>query len=818
MNRILFWAVIAFALGEVAFLYAGRTFCVSMVFAMLILCVIIYLRKQKYASFLFGVSVMFFTGLLNISLRTKEAEFLDATKIYDKTTVLYGQTVDINKSDSGRYAEILVYQTNINNQIYTDRYKIIAYKIPSDISLGDWVRLDGKLMLFDNATNPGGFDMYNYYMSDGIYAYMHGYEIDTNIILKAKQGSIKKYWWKYRNLLLDIKEELSFRLDIICDEKTAGLYKGILLGEKNMIDDSTKDLYRLNGIAHILAISGLHISILGGFLYKLLRKCGSSFVVAGTISIAIIISYGFMTGFSMATLRAFVMFCVYMLSEILGKRYDLQTAIAVALFIILLIYPYKIVDSGTIISCVAMLGVCFGQYVTKLLEKKKAVKRFRKKKRIIYAVLKSLLFSLCVNIVIIPAIIQIYYEISLFSIIVNMFVMPTMSLLVIVGLASLLISIFSISLASVLSHIGQIIFWMYEMLCKMVVSFPVSTINPGKLDKYIVILYYLCFAVIMMMSFEKIQENLRYVIYKRCKVWFDYKKWHIFMRFIYITCVTISFGVCVLIYKISQKEMIVFLDVGQGDGILIRTENGTNMVIDGGSTSEEELGRYTLLPAIKYMGMANVDYWFVSHTDADHISGLIYILEQKNISGINIKNLVFSKYVIKDEQYDRLIYLAKENKVNIHHMDVYDSITDGEFNMVCCHPDATYIPKDKNDASLGLSYHSGTFDMLLLGDMGMEAELNMLNNSYIEAGNFDVIKIGHHGSKYSTSEEIIEHINPSIAIISAGKNNSYGHPHKEVLDRLSNVKSTVYSTIECGAVMIEVEKGVKIYGKKEYEK
>jgi len=391
-------------------------------------------------------------------------------------------------------------------------------------------------------------------------------------------------------------------------------------------------------------------------------------------------------------------------------------------------------------------------------------------------------------------------------------VMPTMSLLVIVGLASLLISIFSISLASVLSHIGQIIFWMYEMLCKMVVSFPVSTINPGKLDKYIVILYYLCFAVIMVMSFEKIQENLRYVIYKRCKVWFDYKKWHIFMRFIYITCVTISFGVCVLIYKISQKEMIVFLDVGQGDGILIRTENGTNMVIDGGSTSEEELGRYTLLPAIKYMGMANVDYWFVSHTDVDHISGLIYILEQKNISGINIKNLVFSKYVVKDEQYDRLIYLAKENKVNIHHMDVYDSITDGEFNMVCCHPDANYIPKDKNDASLGLSYHSGAFDMLLLGDMGMEAELNMLNNSYIDAGNYDVIKIGHHGSRYSTSEELVKYASPKIAVISAGKNNIYGHPHKDVLDRLSNVKSTVYSTTEYGAVMIEVESRLNVYG------
>lgn len=255
------------------------------------------------------------------------------------------------------------------------------------------------------------------------------------------------------------------------------------------------------------------------------------------------------------------------------------------------------------------------------------------------------------------------------------------------------------------------------------------------------------------------------------------------------------------LHQYTLCEQVTFLDVGQGDGILIRTEAGTNLVIDGGSVSRDSLGEYVLLPALRSLAMTRVDYWFVSHTDADHISGLLDILALGELSGVHIENLVVSAYAVQDEEMSELIHLASGQGISVYYMDVGEYVTDGEsFLMRCLHPDSAFTAEDKNEASLALEYQSNYFRMLFTGDMGADALRYMLTEEMRGAGRkYDVVKAPHHGSKYSCMEELYDMTD--AVVISCGQNNRYGHPHEEVIRLLEEKNIRIYRTDYDGAVI-----------------
>ena len=308
----------------------------------------------------------------------------------------------------------------------------------------------------------------------------------------------------------------------------------------------------------------------------------------------------------------------------------------------------------------------------------------------------------------------------------------------------------------------------------------------------------------------------------------------------------------------------VFLDVGQGDGILIRTEQGTSILIDGGSTSNQRVGEYVLLPAIRYYGMSELDYVFVTHGDADHISGIEYLLNAEHI-GVRIRNLVLAKY--GDRQgLANIETLAKEKNINVVYMEAGDKIQEKQnpdmagLTLECLYPsgstlkakqvvereadsiaeakqvvereasgitddkkiaigldnaitanvpgeEATGSGLDANDLSMVLLAKYDGRKILFTGDAGSMVEKRLILEKSILLLEIDALKVGHHGSHSASSKGFLQTTKPQYAIISCGKKNHYGHPHEETLMQLQTIGARVYRTDQCGAIILHIQSG-----------
>ena len=242
------------------------------------------------------------------------------------------------------------------------------------------------------------------------------------------------------------------------------------------------------------------------------------------------------------------------------------------------------------------------------------------------------------------------------------------------------------------------------------------------------------------------------------------------------------------------------LDVGQGDGLFLRLPSGVTCFIDGGSTNVKELGKYCLLPYLKYEGVGVLDYVIFTHLDEDHISGMRELMEMHGtMDDVRIRQMLFPEISNPDEQYLELWSLAIEKGIKVGTIGASDRIQGTDFVLECISPVKGSYAEDKNNSSTVLKLTYQDFSMLLSGDLGIEGEEDLLAQKYVEE--VDVWKVSHHGSKYSGGEPFLEVLRPRLSLISVGKNN-YGHPSEELLQRLKNVGSRVYSTLEGGALML----------------
>ncbi len=255
----------------------------------------------------------------------------------------------------------------------------------------------------------------------------------------------------------------------------------------------------------------------------------------------------------------------------------------------------------------------------------------------------------------------------------------------------------------------------------------------------------------------------------------------------------------------TKNLEITFLDVGQGDSIFIKNGKGMTVLIDGGSTDEKSVGKYRIIPFLKSKGVGTLDYIVVTHADSDHMNGIVELLEKRKESGIKINHLVLPKTTLIEENYEKLVNLAEENKISILYIKAGDKFKEGSFEMTCLHPTMDFSPDNTNSYSVVLQLEYGKFKALFTGDLEKNGEDLLLESGKLE--DIFLLKVAHHGSKYSTKEEFLNIVNPELAIISSGKDNSYGHPHKELLERLENVGSKIMSTTEYGGITVKIEEG-----------
>ncbi|MDE7114009.1 MAG: DNA internalization-related competence protein ComEC/Rec2, partial [Acetatifactor sp.] len=589
----------------------------------------------------------------------------------------------------------------------------------------------------------------------------------------------------------------------IFPEKEASVMAAVLLGDKAGVDADLKALYQKNGIIHILSISGLHITLIGMGLYKILRRAGVSVWCAAAGGAIFLILYGVMTGLGVSACRAIGMYLLRMLAQLLGRTYDMLTAIGVTAVCMVCLHPAWLEHMGFLLSYGSVLGV--GILLPALAESGEEaprVKRYIEEKwkrrlvslygRLWRGLRQSLLAGISITLTTLPIQLWFAYEIPVYSILLNVLVLPFMSVVMATGLFAMLIpGMGFVGTVDVLILAG------YEKLCAWFGRLPHPMWNPGRPEVWQIAVYYLLWAAVVCCAELSRQRGRKSV--QKC------------MQFVLL-------GAAVLVLGLSGRcgDRVTFLDVGQGDCICVQLSSGEVYLFDCGSSSRSRIGERVLIPFLKYYGIGKIDAVFVSHGDQDHMNGIVELLNLREQEHIEVGGLVLPGIdrSLWNEEFGELLEAAKgtagQREIPVSVIRAGESWTggrQGEDCFLCLHPSAEGDGGGGNEGSacyyIELQEGERRISLMLTGDVEGEGErelLRELQNQGIR--DVTLLKAAHHGSRNSTKEELLEQLSPALAVISCGRSNRYGHPHPELLQRLLECDTQILQTPQSGAVTL----------------
>ena len=534
----------------------------------------------------------------------------------DKTQLV----IDVNKV----VIEDIAYNENISIKIY-DTETI-------DVDIGDYITVEGDLLKLKTPTNQGQFDEEKYYKSRGIKykLFVTDYVISND---KNKSNHLK---YSMKKILYKLKERAIKIYDNILPNEQASLMKAMILGDKSYLSIDIKDIYAQSGIAHVLAISGLHIAILGYGLYRFIclflsRKKGV------ILTIVFLLLYQILTGASISTIRAVIMLSIILLAYCFGRTYDIYSSISIAAIILLIINPYELWNVGFLLSFSAVMGIITIVPVLNEIYNKKDNK-----------IIATFNVSLAATLGTMPVIIYNYYELHTYSVLINILVVPLMSIIVLCGFIGLISGFFSIIIGKICSGVVFYILNFYEFSCNIFSNLPLNTITIGRPKIISLIILIGTLVLISQLNNERMKRQVikKLIIIAVCLlVIIDYSK-----------------------YIINKPLKIVHMDIGQGDSAVITSPDRKIYIIDGGgnlskNTTDRDVGYYILKPYLKYNGISKIDCLIMSHSDRDHVGGLIELIDY-----FTIKNIIVP-YAYKNKQeedilLDTLREKAEEKNIN----------------------------------------------------------------------------------------------------------------------------------------------------------
>ena len=650
---------------------------------------------------------------------------------------------------------------SISDNFHTVR--IYTSKTNSILKPGTTITAYGALEKYEHATNPGGFDELEYYQAEDCYYHMFTDEIEV----KRTEGI------NLNNVLWSFKEQIKKNIADNTDEDTAAVLEAMIAGDKSDISTETKNDYSLLGISHILAVSGLHVGIIGMIIYKALLRITVHVRAASLGAILFVVLYVLFIGESESAIRAGIMFIVLFGAKIFLRSYDPISSLSLAGSIVLIIRPLSLFRAGFQMSFLAAFAAAciYPEFIKKISN----IKKFQKYK-LINKIISSALLWFTVNLILLPVILFHYYEFPLYSVISNIIFVPFMSIVLLLGLSGALAGFIAGGIAGILFIVPKLMIMAMSLAADIVSRLPWAMLIIGRPHIW------------QMTASSAGIILLVFCIYKKKKNF-----WTVFAA-----CL-----ICMVVIKLPKGFFITALDVGQGDGIVINTETGC-FLIDGGSSSEKNISDNCLIPYLKYEGISCVEGIFLSHLDADHISGIEEML-QKQAAGelqIKIKKLILPYWLKKsnEEELEKIKSYASSANIKIMYAYSGDTVRAGEVSFSVLSPKKNDGLKD-NEGSMVIALKYRNFNALMTGDIEGNGEKSLTK----KIGHYDYLKVAHHGSRNSTSEEFLKKISPKICVISAPKKSIYGHPHTETLERIEESGASWYQTGLVGAVTVTVK-------------
>ena len=651
--------------------------------------------------------------------------------------------------------------------IYLDTIKI---KFPSillfteknqEISVGMNISTTGQFITIQGPRNPGAFDFRSFYGRKGICGRIYVDETDLITIESFVITSIQIVQQWVRKMF---KEKVG---------ENFGLLTALILGDKTSVDPEIREDFTNTGVIHVLAVSGLHV----GYVLIILMVIGKLFRFPWGWDRLLIISglifFCFLTGGKPSVIRASLMAGLYVLTPVVNRQGNLWNTVFFSAFLILLFDSLYIFDLGFIFSYTAVLSIiAFYALFQKILPEKIKVNDIKSKPvQFIYGLF---LVSLSAQIGTLPITAYYFDRIPIISLIANVIIVPIVGILVAVGFCILFfgwIPVIGDLIGQSAWLITKVISWCADIFSGV----PFAFIETHGISLIWILMYFILLSTVFLFFMP------------------EFRKYTLF------TGLTIT---ALMIWKIGGSRAlldVIYLDVGQGDAILVRTPERKTLLIDGGQRfGNRDYGDQVVIPVLNHLGIKRINWLVMTHPHSDHIGGLISVTESFQV------DTTFDTYL----DYESWTYgelrqkLDRQNTLVIQPSpgDIRNMGTD--LKMAFFAPDSSFVKGNRvvNNSSIVMKLIYGKTSFLFTGDMELEGEYELVQ--YGDALKSDVLKVGHHGSKTSTSDAFINWVNPEIAVVSVGYKNKFRHPSNDVLNRINRYAEKIHRTDQSGALWL----------------
>ena len=631
------------------------------------------------------------------------------TLLYTNYYPFKSKYIKDDKEFIGIVTKYEVKEDKITIEIKAKEKLLITYKYQdkefNNLSYGDKIKVKGTLITPSKNTNQNTFNYQKYLYHKKIY-----YLVEATSINKIANN---------HNYLYTIKNTFYLKIDKL---KSSNYIKTLLFCD-NTLSKEIKESYRINGISHLFSVSGMHINFFVSIIYLYLNKITYNKRIKYLITNIFIITY-LMLFPSSSLLRSAVMNILYSINYLLKLKIKKIDILLLTLVVSLLINPFIIYDLGYIYSYTITFFLVLSS---------STLKNKNKINKIIYISLLSFLVS-------IPITIYNSYEINIISILLNIILIPIISIIIL----PLTILIYKFP---ILDSILYLFTNTLETISLFISKINITKIIFPKPSLLIIVLYY----IIFLLSYQN--------------------KKYFYLNIILLIIIYIS------PYLNSNFEVVMF-EVGEADCHLIKYPYNKNTILIDTGKNEYKI-KNEVIPYLKSIGIKKIDYLIITHGDEDHIGGSITLINNFQVKNVILNKGTFTdleKELIKNLNKKKIPYQININKINLSNHTIY-LLNNTKYN-------------NENDNSIITYFTYQKYKFLYMGDASITTEDNLLENYNLN--NISILKVGHHGSNTSSSKDFISQINPSISLISVGENNIYLHPNKEVINNLS--KSRIYRT------------------------
>ena len=775
MQRPVFIATLGFIIGIIWGLYFN---IVLFIFLILGLYYILYIAKMKQIRILKlfitkKVLILFCLCFLCANCYIKYLEN-DYNKIYNSLDrVQCVGTIIGDRIENNYTHKYIVKLEKINNKKIKDkRMYLTISKTKDSIKFGQKVTFYGDYIRAEVQRNYKGFDYSKFLKSQGIYG-----TIKVNGKVQVLKGKNVNFFLYVSN---KIRNKIINNINKVFPNETKGVFLGILIGYDEFIEENIKDNFARSSLSHILAVSGAHVSyvLLGiSFFLKLFKMPKK---IQKIIICFLLIFYLFIINFTPSVTRAIIMSIILILQLVLNRKQDTATTISFSSLIILISNPYKILNIGFLLSYAGTIGILV--WVKKFQEEPKNLKE-----KIIFFVKNIIYVTLSAQILILPIMTYCFNIISLTFIFSNLISGIIIGPVILIGLILISFSFFNIKLLTIIVIPYNFLLLILIKSTEIIAKIPISSVYVKTPNIFLIILYYI--VVFNFFIFIIIRRSKRVYLNKKLNCLILKIKKKLVTNVLNIFSIILIIIIIFIVYnKIPKKLIINFIDVGQGDSCFITTPKGKKILIDSGGSESYDVGKNVLLPYLLDRGVTKIDYIIISHFDTDHYKGFEIVMKN-----LKVKNAIISKQAENSENYEEFIKIAQKNKINIIIVNKGDklNIEKNLYINILWPNNSTLLNENAlNNNSIVCKLNYRNFSCLFTGDIEKIAEEQMVKD-YEKSKILEstILKVAHHGSKTSTTQELLKMIKPKIALIGVGKNNKFGHPNNETLEKLEKIRS-----------------------------